>query len=342
MPVNRNALIRYRTIDKCLQNRRRKWTIENLIDACNDALYEYEGIEKGVSLRTIRMDLNAMRSDKLGYNAPILVVDRKYYTYEDPEYSISKIPLSHQDLDVLQDVAFLLQQFKGFSHFNDLDELLQRLEDKIYTEREQEAPVIDFEKNELLMGIHWLDPLHKAIIKKRSLQVTYQSFSARHPADLVVYPYLLKEFRNRWFLLCMHRKGKELLTLALDRIAAVAGLPDEPYLIHKGFDASSYFNDIIGVTRNVADRPTLITFMANTRHAPYIRTKPLHPSQQVIATANGWTTFTIEVIPNFELERELLGFGEGLRVLAPKSMVRIIKQRIRKMQELYTTPVSDS
>ncbi len=43
MPVNRNALIRYRTIDKCLQNRRQKWTIEDLIEACSEALYEYEG-----------------------------------------------------------------------------------------------------------------------------------------------------------------------------------------------------------------------------------------------------------------------------------------------------------
>ena len=77
MPVNRNALIRYRTIDKCLQNRRRKWTIEHLINACNEALYEYEGINKSVSLRTIRLDLNAMRSDKLGYNAPIIVTDKK-------------------------------------------------------------------------------------------------------------------------------------------------------------------------------------------------------------------------------------------------------------------------
>ncbi|RYF79413.1 MAG: phytanoyl-CoA dioxygenase, partial [Chitinophagaceae bacterium] len=66
MPVNRNALVRYRTIDKCLQNRRRKWTIEQLIEACSLALYEYEGIEKDISLRTIRFDLNAMRSDKLG------------------------------------------------------------------------------------------------------------------------------------------------------------------------------------------------------------------------------------------------------------------------------------
>ena len=47
MPVNRNALIRYTTIDKCLRNKYRKWTLEDLMDACSDALYEFEGIDKG-------------------------------------------------------------------------------------------------------------------------------------------------------------------------------------------------------------------------------------------------------------------------------------------------------
>ena len=43
MPVNRNALIRYKTIDNCLRNPYRRWTLEDLVDACSDALYEYEG-----------------------------------------------------------------------------------------------------------------------------------------------------------------------------------------------------------------------------------------------------------------------------------------------------------
>ena len=41
MPVNRNALIRYKTIDNCLRNRYRQWTLEDLIEACSEALYEY-------------------------------------------------------------------------------------------------------------------------------------------------------------------------------------------------------------------------------------------------------------------------------------------------------------
>ena len=49
MPANRNALIRYKTIDNCLRNPYRRWTLEDLVDACSDALYEYEGIDKGIS-----------------------------------------------------------------------------------------------------------------------------------------------------------------------------------------------------------------------------------------------------------------------------------------------------
>lgn len=70
MPANKNALIRYKTIDNCLRNKYRRWTIDNLVDACCDALYDMEGITKGVSLRTVQADLQIMRSDKLGYNAP--------------------------------------------------------------------------------------------------------------------------------------------------------------------------------------------------------------------------------------------------------------------------------
>jgi len=225
MPVNRNALIRYRTIDKCLQNRRRKWTIEDLIEACSEALYEYEGTDRPISLRTIRLDLKTMRSEQLGYNAPIIVTDKKYYTYEDPEYSITNIPLTTQDLGILQEVSNLLRQFKGFNHFNEVSEMINKLEDKIYSEQHRQAPVIDFEKNELLTGLEWLDQLYKSIIEKSTLNITYQSFKARQAGELIFYPYLLKEYRNRWFVLGMHKKDKQLLTLALDRIQNIEPLP---------------------------------------------------------------------------------------------------------------------
>ena len=114
MPVNRNALLRYKTIDHCLCNRYRQWTLEDLIEACSDALYEYEGIRKGISRRTIQLDIQTMRSDRLGYNAPIIVVDNKYYTYEDPDYSILHSPLTERDMTELVEAVGVLKQMTVF------------------------------------------------------------------------------------------------------------------------------------------------------------------------------------------------------------------------------------
>lgn len=79
MPVNKNALLRYRTIDRCLQNRYRRWTLDDLIEACSDALYEFTGKSDSVSRRTVQLDIQKMRSEELGYCAPIVVRENRYY-----------------------------------------------------------------------------------------------------------------------------------------------------------------------------------------------------------------------------------------------------------------------
>lgn len=108
MPANKNALIRYKTIDTCLRNRYRRWTLDDLVDACCNALYDMEGITKGVCARTVQMDIQIMRSDKLGYEAPIEVYDKIYYRYSDPDYSITNLPLTMDDCLLLKEAIGLL------------------------------------------------------------------------------------------------------------------------------------------------------------------------------------------------------------------------------------------
>jgi predicted DNA-binding transcriptional regulator YafY len=183
--------------------------------------------------------------------------------------------------------------------------------------------------------MQWLDVLYKAIIHKTAVLLGYKSFTARKAGEVIFYPYLLKEYRNRWFVLGMKKEGKEILTFALDRTLAVTPMPKEPYKEQKNFNPHSYFSNIVGVTRNAANKPTHIVFWANSRHAPYIKTKPIHASQQVVEEAAGCITFSIDVIPNFELERELIGYGEGLKVLSPEWFVRNIRKKIKQMYALY-------
>lgn len=128
MPANKNALIRYKTIDRCLRNRYRRWTIDDLVEACSDALYEMEGILKGVSVRTVQGDLQIMRSDKLGYNAPIEVYDRIYYRYTEPDYSISDMPLTEDDCLLLKEAVELLNS-EGMDE--NVREILTRVRDRL-------------------------------------------------------------------------------------------------------------------------------------------------------------------------------------------------------------------
>jgi predicted DNA-binding transcriptional regulator YafY/ectoine hydroxylase-related dioxygenase (phytanoyl-CoA dioxygenase family) len=334
MPVNRNALIRYRTLDNCLRNRYRKWTLEDLIDACSDALYEYEGIDKGVSRRTVQMDLQLMRSDKLGYNAPIVVLDKKYYAYEDPEYSITNIPLTEQDLGKLTEVADILRQFKGFTHFHELSGMVQRLEDRIHTAKTKQPPVIDLEKNDNLKGLEHIDALYQAIIKKRPVQLTYQSFKAREAHAFTFYPYFLKEYRNRWFVLGIKKRSQPVLVLALDRILEV-GESHEPFLENSSLKLPDYFEHVLGVSVNPHEGPEEVELYINRENAPYVLTKPIHHSQQLVERTSNGVIIRLHVQLNFELEREIMGFGDCIKVLKPHKLKRRIHDKMRNAAEQY-------
>lgn len=339
MPVTRNALIRYRTIDNCLRNRQKRWTLEDLIDACAEALYEYEGIDKGVSRRSVQMDIQLMRSDKLGYNAPITVLEKKYYTYDDPEYSITNIPLTEQDLGKLTEVVEILRQFKGFSHFQELSGMVQRLENKIYAARTKQEPIIDFEKNENLRGLEHIERLYQAILGKRAVEFCYQSFKARSANTFTFHPYFLKEYRNRWFVLGVKDKNAPIMNLALDRIVSIQDAAVK-YHLPQGFNVAAYFRDVIGVSVNQEGTPEKVVLFANNDTAPYIATKPLHHSQEVVETLSHGTVFSITVQLNYELEREILGFGDNVKVIAPERLKRRIKEQIGNALDLYLSEIS--
>ena len=336
MPVNRNALIRYRTIDNCLRNRFRRWSLEDLIDACSDSLYEFQGIDKGVSRRTVQADIELMRSNKLGYNAPIVIADKKYYTYSDKNYSITNIPLNNQDIQLLGEVAGLLKQFKGFSHFSDVNEMVSKLENKVYVQKTSGISAIDFEKNDNLKGLEYIEIIRKAIISKNVLCITYQSFKARQAATFCISPYLLKEYRNRWFVLCLsHQKNKPLLTLALDRFQGIEDDPKEEYIENNLIDLTTYYSDVIGVTKSPGQKDCEVIFQVDHANAPYVITKPLHHTQQLLSKNGDGLVFSIKVILNNELEKELLGFGCRIKVLSPRILVKNITEHLTKALKCY-------
>lgn len=335
MAVNKLALIRYRTINECLKNRRRKWTLDDLIEKVSDVLYDCEGIENGVSRRTIQADIQLMRSDKLGYNAPIIVVDKKFYTYEDAEYSITNVPINDADVEKMKEIVGVLKQFNGFNYFDEMSDMIAKLENNLNKSTHKTKNHIQFEANKLLKGLEHINPLYQAILNKKVLLLEYKSFRAKESQQNIYYPYLLKEYRNRWFLIAANKKKGPLVTMALDRIVGFEELPKEKYVEYNGIDFDKYFDDLLGVTKSEKDRAHKVILHVDKYNAPYVITKPLHHSQTVLQEDETGITIRIDVVLNFELEREILGFGECMKVLAPRLLQKTIKRRLDKAVDKY-------
>lgn len=335
MATNKNALIRYRTLDKCLQNRSRRWTLNDLIESCSDALYEFEGKQSNVSKRTVQLDIQLMRSDKLGYNAPIICYNKKYYTYEEEDYSITDIPLTKIDMDILTESVEMLSQFKDFSLFSELNGVIQKLEDKIHRESNSKMPIIHMEKNENLRGLNHLDFLYQAILKNIVLKISYQSFKAKVATEIVFHAYILKEYNNRWFLVGKDQNKSGMVTLALDRIEK-AELDLKTDYIKDSFDPDEYYKNTYGVTVMSDSSLAEIHLKIDKSNAPYVLTKPFHSSQEILESFDdGSVTIKIKVHHNFEIERLILGFGDSIEVLKPRRLKNRIKLKLKKALENY-------
>lgn len=331
MSSNKNALIRYKTIDSCLRNRAKEYTLEDLIDVCSDALFEFEGKESFLSKRTIQLDIQNMRSEKLGYNAPIEVYDRKFYRYSDDTFSIKNIPVTEKDVQIINESIQLLKQFKDFSLFKQMSGVIQRLEDSVISGKNQKS-IIHLDKNENLKGLEFIDVLYEAILKKKVLNVSYKSFKAREINQMQIHPQLLKEFNNRWFVICWHKT--RIYNLALDRIEEIADDLAETY-IDKKVDGDTYFNEVIGATVSERNRPTNVIFFVEKNNAPYVKTKPFHHSQEVLEENENGTLFKIKVQLNFELERMILGFGDLITVMQPQKLRMRIEQTLKNAVKNY-------
>ncbi len=344
MPTNLHALIRYRTIDECLNKRGRHWTWESLAQACADKIYEYEGLDVIPSRRTIMYDINAMRDGKLGYYAPI-IYDRatRSYHYDDPDFSIQKFPLGKDDLFELQYALSILKNFKGFANTSGIENIITKLEHTVTLQETSHTEVIHFDHSLNEPGQRWLHELYDYIQQENVIEIKYQPFYLDEAYFRLVSPYILKEYDNRWFLICYDHKRDDLRNFALDRLIAVE---KKPIRFHRtpGFNPRHYFENIIGVTLPKDEKVEEVCFKVSVDNAKYLLTKPIHSSQRVIKETATHFVFEIKVIPNFELESVLLSLGDQLEVVGPASLRKKLAARIHLMANQYEQidPMLDS
>jgi predicted DNA-binding transcriptional regulator YafY len=191
--------------------------------------------------------------------------------------------------------------------------------------------------NENLHGIEFIDPMYQSIRSKQVTRLTYQSFKARQQNVFNFHAYLLKEYRNRWFVLGRKSSKEPMVTLALDRIKSIQPAPTVKYIDNGKFDANEYYKDVIGVTVNEGNRAQTVHLAIDRSNAPYVITKPFHHTQKIISKSQEGIEITIDVVLNYELEREILGFGECITVIKPKKLRERMEAKLKKAVEKYQT-----
>ena len=178
------------------------------------------------------------------------------------------------------------------------------------------------------------------IDSRTTVNFSYRSFNSREPKEFILFPHLLKEYKNRWFIFGSRAGDMKIFNLALDRIIDFHPCPEIPYQDNPDF-TEDYFANMIGVTKHERLETATIRFLAENSIASYILTKPIHSSQRLISRneSDGSMTFEIaDIIINPELEKEFLSHGAGVKVLTPKSLAKKLKKTFRKAAELYSDP----
>lgn len=335
MATNKHAIIRYRTIDRCLKEREQSWTWKELRDACEAAVEEATGQAIEISERTVKYDIAAMRTnDILGYYAPIKY-DRKEksYYYSDLKYSLTESPINKKDTENLNNALQLLEQFTGLSSITGIQTILTKLHNSIDRQSKLPSRVIQFDHPIDAPDQKWLYHIYQAILQEQCIIITYHPFG-RPRNSRRVSPYLLKEYKRRWYLIAYDHQKSNIRVYALDRIKDVQNSLDNYYL-NADFNPNIYFKDIIGVTLLDHQEVEEIRFEVYSKQINYFLTQPLHWTQRIVERQEDRIIFTIQVRINYELVSELLSFGQDVKVLEPMHLQAQIKSILKAQRKLY-------
>jgi len=335
MPHIKNALIRYRIIDRALRNDYLPFPSKrDLRESCEGSLYgSIDG--ENICDSTIEKDLFAMRMD---HDAPIKYNKREGgYFYTEPGFSINDIPLTNDDIESIKFAVNTLSQFREVDMFKQFGNAIDKIVDRFtiaQDPRDKEiANYVQFETSLSSQGNEYLAPLLEAIKNDFITTFEYTSFVTSKKKNRKVVPLLLKEYRNRWYLLSYDLSKSQIITYALERIENLE-ITDEIGEKPLNFDPERFFKHAVGITSS-EEEPVQVILKTDKVSARYIHSQPFHSSQKIIKEGKNKTSFELNVLISEEFIRSILSYGGGIEVVEPIELRDEIIFRLEEMTENY-------
>jgi predicted DNA-binding transcriptional regulator YafY len=334
MPINKKSFMRYRILDACLRNEFHKYpTREDIMEKCEEKL------DCEISVSTFEKDLYAMKnSPEPGYYAPIEYSKKhRGYYYSDKAYSIENFALKEEDVGAIEFAAAMLQQYKNLpileKYASAIDKIMDVVNVRKLLNKDEFTEYIQLEKVLAYKGNEFLETIINAIKELQVLTIKYRTFYGTKETELIVHPYLLKEYKNRWYVMGMHNKYKDNITLSLDRIISLAINSSVKY-VKTSFDQDQYYKYSIGMNV-MKGKPKQILLEFSKEQAQYLITQPIHESQKVVKATESKITISLNVHPTIELISFIQGWGFNVKVIKPIELQNRIKEEYKKCLNLY-------
>jgi predicted DNA-binding transcriptional regulator YafY len=330
----KNALIRYRIIDRMLRNKYKPYpSKQQLRETCEEELFGSLG--SNICDSTIEKDMFAM---KMEHDAPIKY-SKKYggYFYEDPNFSINDIPLSEDELSSIRFAVNTLQQFREVPFFQQFGNAIDKIVDRVAIGDKEHAEInrfIAFESAISVGGNEFLPLFLEAIRSKKKVFFTYASFIKGVEKPRKVSPLYLKEYRNRWYLISFDSAKNDIITYALDRVQDPIMTEDEASF-PEDFHPETYFQNTIGITA-YKGKAEVIKIKANKIAAKYIASQPFHASQKIISENKEASFFELIILISEEFIRSILGYGGEIEIIEPLHLRKTIANRVKEMSVIYS------
>lgn len=314
--------------------RTRAYTLEEIIERVAN------GIGESISKKTIQNDIKALRIEAAEKGAEIVCKESRY-RYEPQNFNINDVKVESAAIEKIKLAAMLLKQIPGLDIHEELNEVFEKLEMRTAEIDETEQQFIQFDTRQDYTGAKFLAELLEAVKGEQVISFQYQSFMHADPIQVILHPYLLKEWNNRWYVIGLpqHLRENNLAefhTFGLERIKSkikpVGSI--EFYQSHK-FNAQTMYQHAIGITIPKAATAEKVVLQFTAHRAKYVETNPLHPSQQQIAETETHKTFSYSLILNQELGSLILSYGADVKVIAPALLKEMIATTLQSATDLY-------
>ena len=350
MPINKDAMSRYRIIDRMLADSSNDYTTNEIHRAVLKECPE-------VTLRMIQKDIKALEDPDGPFRKAMVrnVGGRGTVRYKDQSEPLFYQELTYDEEEVLREVLKTMGQFEGLDNFTWLDLLKKKLDLK--ADRAQ-RPLISFGKNDLLqIKDNLLGRLFTAIARKKVIRFRYRPFTTEGSPVLepTVHPYQLKQYSDRWYLICSPESThgypfdpEFIATYALDRFDGDFDYVDDVEFCDTPVDLEDRFTEIIGVTMLKDEQCEDIYFAVKPEFVKYVETKWLHGNQMVLDTESEEKYrrkypsladnrfFSIECRPNPELYNRFASYAGLVTIVEPARVREKLRLRIEQAAKDYS------